>query len=63
MNGRMIIRPALAVAALYVLIAMAAALARVPGPEFTGDALYAEDAAVTAAERELYELRTEDIVP
>jgi hypothetical protein len=63
MNGRLIFRTVVTVSALYVLIALAAALARVPGPEVSGDALYAENAVITAAERELYELRTEDIVP
>ena len=63
MIGRIIIRPLVAVAALYVAVAMAAALARVSPHDMDAYVVAPPAAPATAADSELYELRTEDIVP
>lgn len=63
MIGRIAIRSAVAVAVLYVAVAMAAALARI-GPHATDEGVvHTEEFTGTEFDAELYDLRTEDIVP
>jgi hypothetical protein len=64
MKARMIFLQITAVIALYVLVSMAAALARFPGQEVEGKSGYRDNTAVTITDPgEADELKTEHIVP
>lgn len=63
MTGRLMISTIAAVIALYVLVSMAAALARFPGQAPDARGGYEQDAAITVTSPETGELRTEKIVP
>ena len=64
MKARVIVLQIVAVIALYVLVSMAAALARFPGQEIDGKGGYRHPTAVIVADpEEAGEMKTEHFVP
>lgn len=64
MKARLFVLQIAAVLALYVLVSMAAALARLPGPEIDGKGGYRHHSAAAVVDsEEADEMRTEHVIP
>jgi hypothetical protein len=64
MKARLFVLPIVAVTVLYVLVSMAAALARFPGSEIDGTGGYGHHFAATVVDsEEADEMRTEHVIP